>query len=547
MGETVLQERFVIQETLTEDKVYRAADLARGNSVLLKKWQAADPFGQQEAALLSALSHTGLPQLICSFEDKGCRYLAEEWIEGETLEAYVQHSGGSLSTAEAIHILTALCDIIGYLHKKAYVYLDLKPTNVICSRAEKETAVRLIDFESVQTAAPAEASETFSVSRTICLGTEYFTAPEVLYGAPCVASDLFSIGAVMAYMLTGSPVLDPEFRFSGDLRRILNTCLQPDARLRYRSVELLMADISKCTEEKTQPIGNPEAASAHQSARGSLARIKWDGYRRTVAMVDCNLCFACELAYAAAKGPQFRTILFELPGYAESRIRYFLEIEEDASFSDHYHAVMEDTPFRQIYGIRPYFHQNIESWLAKGWLGKCRTAPGLYVAGADLFREISVDTAESARQLCDWAYSRFDLILFSADNRSGRETQLIMPFCDYFIAVPESNIDAVADCRDYLTSLSNSGYLVMPNVRYAAWDYQDSCSLTEKGIVTFLGERKYIGAVRYDPERLSCRNRKSKFYCSCAYQKFAPEYERILYHLMVRRRNTAEEAFGVHS
>ena len=147
---------------------------------MLKKWQAADPFGQQEAALLSALSHTGLPQLICSFEDKGCRYLAEEWIEGETLEAYVQHSGGSLSTAEAIHILTALCDIIGYLHKKAYVYLDLKPTNVICSRAEKKTAVRLIDFESVQTAAQAEASETFSVSRTICLGTEYFTAPEVL-------------------------------------------------------------------------------------------------------------------------------------------------------------------------------------------------------------------------------------------------------------------------------------------------------------------------------------------------------------------------------
>ena len=97
-----------------------------------------------EADLLKNLKHPGIPTIYDVEEDDEYYYIIEEYVQGQSMEAYVLRQN-CISIDMAVHMALQICDVMKYLHnQKPYpiIYQDLKPEHIIlCGKR-----IVLIDF-----------------------------------------------------------------------------------------------------------------------------------------------------------------------------------------------------------------------------------------------------------------------------------------------------------------------------------------------------------------------------------------------------------------
>ncbi len=191
----------------------------------------------QQAQQLLQLVHPGLPHFVDAFTIEGTPHLVWKRVYGQSLQQRVTRQG-TLSSAEAIAALVQICDILDYLHQQSppVLHQDLKPENLVQqSLAAAAGNIAIVGFLSLQSLVAAEP-----------LTSIPYTAPEQLQAQVTVASDLFSLGPILVYLLTGEnpssfyaqreqgfrfypeyiPGLDPEL--SAIVRRL--TSPQPEER-----------------------------------------------------------------------------------------------------------------------------------------------------------------------------------------------------------------------------------------------------------------------------------------------------------------------------
>lgn len=134
---TVLKGRYCVESVLGcggFGAVYKATDLMTGQFVAVKENRQYRTFARfaQEASLLMPLNHRHIPRVHETFLDTvtGKAYLVMDYVEGETLEAFVKRKG-KLSWEEAKPIFATLVDAVAYLHEHKVVHRDIKPANII--------------------------------------------------------------------------------------------------------------------------------------------------------------------------------------------------------------------------------------------------------------------------------------------------------------------------------------------------------------------------------------------------------------------------------
>lgn len=210
--------------------VYKARDELSNDTViavkeidmeLLKPQQvieATDAFNREVKALLE-LKHVNLPRLYDHFTDTEHWYMVMDFIEGETLEHYIdQAANGSilrhgLPLLDVIEICIQLCDVLGYMHghNPPVIFRDLKPANVMLAPGNTTTAkhVFLIDFGIARQFKPGQARD------TMAFGSPGYAAPEQYGKAQTTPrSDIYSLGAILHQMLTGKDPSESPFRFA---------------------------------------------------------------------------------------------------------------------------------------------------------------------------------------------------------------------------------------------------------------------------------------------------------------------------------------------
>jgi serine/threonine protein kinase len=215
----VLGVRYQVQQQLGKNAGRRtllARDLKTQELVVVKllsfgtdfEWEHLKLF-EREAQTLKAISHPAIPRYLNYFEldspnGKGFA-LVQTYVEGKSLEEQLTE-GHTFSEVEVKQIAKALLEILIYLHGRQppVIHRDIKPSNILLTNRSGNSVgvVYLVDFGSVQTLAATEGG-----TMTI-VGTYGYMPPEQFGSRTVPASDLYSLGATLIALVTGTHPAD---------------------------------------------------------------------------------------------------------------------------------------------------------------------------------------------------------------------------------------------------------------------------------------------------------------------------------------------------
>lgn len=219
-----------------------------------------------EARVLSRLDHPFLPHIVDFYppDGNGFSYLVMDFVQGRTLAAALQRDG-RIAVDKALRYAVQLCEVFEYLHNfrpKPIIYRDLKPSNIM---VDEQDNIRLIDFGI------ARHYSHDRVADTVHLGTVGFAAPEQFEEKQTDArTDLYTLGAVMFYLLSGGIYYRPEGETLQSLRpdlpegfaAVIGKLLQRDPGRRFQKAADVKAALLPLMLVSSQDQAAGQAAAA---------------------------------------------------------------------------------------------------------------------------------------------------------------------------------------------------------------------------------------------------------------------------------------------
>lgn len=243
--------------------VYRAEDLRLGREVALKflpettaQDRAAMERFDREARAAAAINHPNICTIYEVGEADYHPFLAMEFLEGETLKAWIAKRAVPLDSLLTWAI--EITDALDAAHARGVIHRDLKPANLfITARGQ----AKVLDFGLAKLVGAAQPAVAPIPAQTATVAVDFFTTPGSATGTPGYMSpeqaqaedldertDLFSLGVVMYEMATGR--MPFQGRTSGAIiGAILHETEEPPSRINRALPRRLETIIKKALEK----------------------------------------------------------------------------------------------------------------------------------------------------------------------------------------------------------------------------------------------------------------------------------------------------------
>ncbi len=167
---------------------------------------------EREVQLTARLCH---PHTVTIFDygrtPDGLFYYTMELLDGATLEEIVAATG-PMPPARVVRILRQIAGALAEAHAIGLVHRDIKPSNImLCARGGEWDVSKVLDFGLVRDQVAADLDR-HRKPVGLLLGTPHYLSPEAIAHPERVgaASDLYSLGAVAYYMLSGAPPFEAD-------------------------------------------------------------------------------------------------------------------------------------------------------------------------------------------------------------------------------------------------------------------------------------------------------------------------------------------------
>jgi serine/threonine protein kinase len=267
--------------------VYEALDQRLRSRVALKQTLIdgtlySDAF-EHEAQLLANLRHPALPKVSDYFSDAEGQFLVMEYIAGDDLGSLLSRLGKPFPFEAVSRWADQLLDALDYLHTQEHpiIHRDIKPQNLkLTPRGE----IILLDFGLAKGSFAHEQAA--ADSKSVYGYTPQYAPLEQVKGTGTDArSDLYSLGATLYHLLTGSAPPSAVARASDVLNRLpdpllpahainrevpaavsllLSQAMAIESRRRFASAAAMRAALRSCAEPQTArataPATDPVAA-----------------------------------------------------------------------------------------------------------------------------------------------------------------------------------------------------------------------------------------------------------------------------------------------
>jgi Tol biopolymer transport system component len=307
-------------------EVYRARDTRLQRTVAVKilpSQLAEDPDARQrferEARTISSLNHPNICTLYDIGQQDGIDFLVMEFLEGETLADRV--SKGPLPIEQVLRYGIEICDGLEKAHRSGVVHRDLKPGNIMITKA----GAKLMDFGLAKAAATSAATSALTATLTTPLGSHPLTAqgmvvgtfqymsPEQVEGKEADArSDIFALGAVLYEMAAGkrafegntaasamaavlerdpAPISSLQPMTPPAFERLVKNCLAKDPDDRWQTAHDVKLQLKQILE------GGSQAGAAATTVLPQTRRSAWGWV--TAAVLGMVAVVAFSTAYVA--------------------------------------------------------------------------------------------------------------------------------------------------------------------------------------------------------------------------------------------------------
>lgn len=243
----------------------------------------------QEAKAASALNHPNILTIHEIGESDGMRFIASEYISGETLREKIDSQ--TLDLHNTLEIAIEIASALQAAHANKIVHRDIKPDNVM---VREDGLVKVLDF-GLAKLTERQASDTEAPTRPhvktrtgTILGTPSYMSPEQTRGKSIDArSDIWSLGVVLYEMLTkrrpfagetqGDTIAAilrteavPPSRLNADvpaeLERIIKKTLKKKSDERYQSANDLLIDLKSLKHDLEFATELERTASTNENA-----------------------------------------------------------------------------------------------------------------------------------------------------------------------------------------------------------------------------------------------------------------------------------------
>jgi len=148
----------------------------------------------REKEMLKIVDHPYVLRFFDYIEEQYSIHFVTELLEGSNLHQFVTQKG-KLDEAQAASLVCKILKGLNYLHTHYIIHRDIKPENIMVSGDLEQ--LKIIDFGLSRFILPKEKV-------TCRVGTPLYMAPEVVakkYGLKC---DLWSLGVLTYFLVTGN-------------------------------------------------------------------------------------------------------------------------------------------------------------------------------------------------------------------------------------------------------------------------------------------------------------------------------------------------------
>ena len=223
---------------------------------------------QREVRATAKLSHWNTVEIFdYGSTSDGTFYYVMEYLPGMGLGEIIERFG-PMSPGRVIYLLKQACDALGEAHAAGLIHRDIKPANIFAAqRGGVYDVAKLLDFGLVK---PLVDDEPIHLTAEGAItGSPLFMSPEQSLGdaKPDARSDIYSLGAVGYYLLTGrppfegdraikvmfahahEPVAPPSTLCSEiprDLEQVILCCLAKSPADRYQTAAALHEALADC-------------------------------------------------------------------------------------------------------------------------------------------------------------------------------------------------------------------------------------------------------------------------------------------------------------
>jgi serine/threonine protein kinase/tetratricopeptide (TPR) repeat protein len=193
--------------------VYEAIDNILDATVAVKENCLEDPAMltafQREAQLLANLRHSSLPRCSDLLSDGEGQYIIMEFIEGDDLAAMMTERRTWLSNETVADLAWQMLDVLDYIHGESILHRDIKPANIKL----KDGRAYLLDFGLAYGQSGEMDTVDVGEFKWEYCSKRYSPIEQSKCRRTSPASDLYSLGATLYYVLTNVKPIDAEERF----------------------------------------------------------------------------------------------------------------------------------------------------------------------------------------------------------------------------------------------------------------------------------------------------------------------------------------------
>lgn len=225
---------------------------ADGRKMVIKRYAITHPNFGGGVESYGTLAHPNIPAFVEEWKDDKRYFIIREYVEGQTLEEYAKSHAWTES--DILDTGIRLCEILQYLHglTPPLIHRDLKPSNIV---RQADGSIYLIDFEISRFYTEGKQED------TVWCGTKEYAAPEQYgYMQTGAYSDIYSLGIVLTWMLTGdtAPIRAPRTELEKTLARC--TSFDPEKRIgdagqMQRQLEMLLPEACAKRRRKRKALG----------------------------------------------------------------------------------------------------------------------------------------------------------------------------------------------------------------------------------------------------------------------------------------------------